>query len=90
MPKYLIERDMPGAGALNAVELREASRKSAEVLREMGSEIQWLHSYVTADRLYCLYIAPDEATVQRHAELSGFPASRISRVRATIDPTTAE
>lgn len=90
MPKYLIERDMPRAGALSPAELKAASQKSAAVLHEMGPSVQWLHSYVTDDKLYCVYIAPDEAAVRQHAEQSGFPANRVARIRATIDPTTAE
>src|SRR5712692_8653931 len=90
MPKFVIEREIPGAGNLSTVELREISRKSLNVLKEMGSEIQWLHSYVTGDKLYCVYLAPDEATIREHAKRGGFPAHRISAVRRLIDPTTAE
>jgi hypothetical protein len=90
MPKYVIEREIPGAGRMSREQLQAASRKSCGVLKEMGPQIQWLQSYVTDDRLYCVYIAPDEAAVRRHAELGGFPANRISRVRDIIDPTTGE
>lgn len=90
MPKFVIEREMPGAGSLSPQELQGASQKSCGVLRDMGPQIQWLHSYVTADKLYCVYIAPDEASVREHAERGGFPANRISRIVTTIDPTTAE
>ena len=90
MPKFVIERDMPGAGALSAAELRAASQKSCAALVDIGPSVQWQHSYVTDDKIYCVYIGADEAAVRRHAEISGFPADRVSRVRATIDPTTAE
>ena len=90
MPKFVIEREMPGAGALTAAELRGAAQKSCAALRDVGPSVQWLQSYVTDDKLYCVYIAPDEAAVRRHAQIGGFPADRVSRVRATIDPTTAE
>jgi hypothetical protein len=90
MPKFVIERDIPGLGSLSDAELREISGKSLKVLKEMGPEIQWLHSYVTGDKLYCVYIAPDEATVREHASRGGFPANRVSAVRRMIDPTTAE
>jgi hypothetical protein len=90
MPKYVIERELPGAGALSAEELRAVSQKSCGVLRELGPQIQWVQSYVTDDKIYCVYIAPDEGTVRRHAELGGFPANRVSEVRAVIDPTTAD
>jgi len=90
MPKYVIERDIPGAGKLGAKELQAISRKSCGVLREMGPQIQWIHSYVTDDKIYCVYVAPDEATVRKHAQQGGFPANRISRVHAIIEPTTAE
>jgi len=90
MPKFVIEREMPGAGALSAADLRGAAQKSCAALRDVGPSVQWLHSYVTDDKLYCVYIAPDEAAVRRHAQIGGFPADRVSRVRATIDPTTAE
>jgi hypothetical protein len=90
MPKFVIERDMPGVGSLSAEELRGASQKSCGVLRDMGPRIQWLHSYVTGDKLYCLYIAPDAEAVREHAERGGFPANRVSEVVTTIDPTTSE
>jgi hypothetical protein len=90
MPKFVIEREIPGLGNLSDAELREISRKSVNVLRTMGPEIQWLHSYVTGDKLYCVYLAPDEATIREHAKRGGFPANRVSAVRRLIDPTTAE
>ena len=90
MPKYVIERDIPGAGALSAEQLQGISQKSCGVLRNMGPQIQWLQSYVTGDKIYCVYIAPDEATVREHARQGGFPANRVSEVKAIIDPTTAE
>lgn len=90
MPKYIIERDIPGAGALTAQDLQGISQKSCGVLNNLGPSIQWLESYVTDDKVYCVYIAPDEAAVKAHAEQGGFPANRISQVRTIIDPTTAE
>jgi hypothetical protein len=90
MPKYVIEREIPGAGKLSPAELQAISQKSCTVLRNLGPQIQWLHSYITADKIYCVYIAPDEATVRKHAEQGGFPANRISRVSTMIDPTTSE
>jgi hypothetical protein len=90
MPKYIIERDIPGAGALTAQDLQGISQTSCGVLNSMGTKIQWVESYVTDDKVYCVYIAPDEATVKAHAEQGGFPANRISQVRTMIDPTTAE
>ena len=90
MPKFLIERTMPGVGGLSAAELEAASQRSCSVLRDLSPAVQWLHSYVTADKLYCVYIAPDEAMVREHARLGGFPADRVSRVTGVIDPTTAE
>ena len=90
MPKFVIERDMPGVGQLGADDLQGASQKSCAVLTEMGPQIQWVESYVTDDKIYCVYIAPDAAAVRRHAEQAGFPANRISEVRNVIDPTTAE
>jgi hypothetical protein len=90
MPKYIIERDIPNAGALTAQDLQGISQKSCGVLNSMGTKIQWVESYVTDDKVYCVYIAPDEATVKAHAEQGGFPANRISQVRTMIDPTTAE
>lgn len=90
MPKYVIEREIPGAGKLSTEELQGISQKSCDVLRNLGPQIQWLHSYVTNDKIYCVYIAPDKATVEEHAKQGGFPADRISEVRSIIDPTTAE
>jgi hypothetical protein len=90
MPKFVIEREIPGAGNLSDAELQEISRRSISVLREMGPEIQWLQSYVTGDKVYCVYLAPNEATIREHAKRGGFPANRISAVRRLIDPTTAE
>jgi len=90
MPKYVIEREIPGAGKLSPAEIQGIAQKSCNVLREMGPQIQWVHSYVTEDKIYCLYIAPDEATVRKHAEQGGFPANRVSEVRSVIDPTSAE
>ena len=90
MPKFVIEREIPGAGKLSAEELQGISQKSCGVLREMGPRIQWLQSYVTDDRIYCIYIAPDEQAIRQHAAEGGFPANRISRVCEVIDPTTAE
>ncbi len=89
MPKYVIERDIPGAGQLTVSDRQAASKKSCSVLDELGSEIQWVQSYVTDDKIYCIYIAPSEALIQAHADQSGFPANRISEVRSIIDPTTA-
>ncbi len=90
MPKFVIEREIPGLGNLTDAELREVSRKSVSILKELGPEIQWLHSYVTGDKLYCVYLAPDETSIREHARRGGFPANRISAVRRLIDPTTAE
>lgn len=90
MPKYLIEREIPGAGKLSAAELQGISQKSCGVLHEMGPQIQWVHSHVTADKIYCVYIAPNEEAVREHAKRGGFPANRISEITATIDPATAE
>lgn len=90
MPKFIIERDIPGAGKLTPAELQAISQKSCGVLRSMGPQIQWMHSYVTDDKVYCVYLAPSEAAVREHAMQGGFPANRISRVIAAIDPTTAE
>jgi hypothetical protein len=90
MPKFLIERTIPGAGSMSPAELRAASQRSCDVLRALGPQIQWLHSYVTDDKLYCVYVAPDEATVREHARRGEFPADRVARVTTTIDPTTAE
>jgi hypothetical protein len=90
MPKYIIEREIPGAGSLAYRELQDISEKSCSILCDMGPKIQWVESYVTDDKVYCVYIAPDEATVREHAEKGGFPANRISQIRSMIDPTTAE
>lgn len=90
MPKYVIEREIPGAGELTTDQLQAISQKSCGVLRNLGPQIQWLHSYVTDDKIYCVYIAPDEAAVREHAQQGGFPANKISEVKSIIDPTTAE
>ncbi|HSC82224.1 MAG TPA: DUF4242 domain-containing protein [Pseudomonas sp.] len=90
MPKYMIERNIPGAGKLSAAELQAISQKSCSVLSTMAPKVQWLHSHVTDDKIYCVYIADNEQLVREHAERGGFPADRISAVRTTIDPTTAE
>ena len=90
MPKFVIEREVAGAGDLTDAQLREISQKSISVLRELGPQIQWLHSYVTGDKVYCVYLAPDEALIREHARRVGLPANRISAVRRLIDPTTAE
>ena len=90
MPKYIIEREIPGAGSLTAQDLQGISQKSCGILNDMGPKIQWVESYVTDDKVYCVYIAPDEASVRSHAEQGGFPANRISQIKTMIDPTTAE
>lgn len=90
MPKYVIEREIPGAGSLSAQELQGISQKSCGVLRNLGSQIQWLHSYVTDNKIYCVYIAPNEELVREHAKQGGFPANKVSEVKQIIDPTTAE
>ena len=90
MPKFLIEREIPGAGELSAEELQGISQKSCGVLQGMGPQIQWVQSYVTGDKVYCVYIAPDEEAVREHARQGGFPANRVSRITSVIDPTTAE
>ena len=89
MQKFVIEREIPGAGDLTDAQLREVSQKSVSVLKSMGPEIQWLHSYVTRDKVYCVYLAPDEATIHEHARRVGIPSNRVSAVRRLIDPTTA-
>ena len=89
MPKYLIEREVPGAGKLSSQQLQAISQKSCSVLRKLGSQIQWLHSYVVDDKIYCVYIAPNEEMIREHARQGGFPANRVSEVKAMIDPTTA-
>ena len=90
MPQFVIERDMPGVGSLGSDELKGASQTSCSVLRNLGPDIQWVHSYVTDDKIYCIYRAPSDALIRQHAETAGFPANRISEVRSTISPTTAE
>jgi hypothetical protein len=90
MPQYVIERDIPGAGKLTSAELKAISQKSCGVLSELGPQIQWVHSYVTGDRIYCIYRAPNEEMVREHARQGGFPANRVSEITTTIDPTTAE
>jgi hypothetical protein len=90
MPKFVIEREIPGAGQLTAADLQSISKKSCGVLQEMGPKIQWLESYVTDDKVYCVYVAPDEAAIREHAQKGGFPANSVARVRAIIDRTTGE
>lgn len=90
MPKYVIEREIPGAGKLSKEELQAISQKSCGVLKELGPQIQWVQSYVTDDKIYCVYIAPNEEMVREHANQGGFPANSISEVRTVIDPTTSE
>ena len=90
MPRYVIEREIPGAGELSHEELHSISQKSCAVLQELGPRVQWEQSYVTNDKIYCVYIAPDEALVRKHAEMGGFPANSVAEVRNIIDPTTAE
>ncbi|MGA9243181.1 MAG: DUF4242 domain-containing protein [Silvibacterium sp.] len=90
MPKFVIERGIPEVGKLSPEQLKVISQKSCNVLRELGPQIQWIHSYVTDDKIYCVYIAPDEDTVRQHAQEGGFPANRISQIRSIIDPTTSE
>ena len=90
MPKYVIEREIPGAGNLKPEELQAISQKSCGVLKNLGPEVQWLHSYVTQDKIYCVYIAPNEKMVREHANQGGFPANKVSEIKTTIDPTTAE
>ena len=90
MPKFVIERELPGAGRLSASELQGVAEKSNGVLRDLGPQIQWVESYVTDDKIYCVYIAPSEDLVRKHAEQGGFPANKISEVKTSIDPTTAE
>ncbi|MDT7603451.1 MAG: hypothetical protein QOF61_1448 [Acidobacteriota bacterium] len=90
MPKYLIEREIPGAGDLSAEQLQAISQKSCSVLQNMGPQIQWQQSYVTGDKVYCVYIAPNEELIREHAAQGGFPANRISEIKSMIDPTTAE
>ena len=90
MPKYIIEREIAGAGKLTPEQLQDVSQKSCGVLKKLGPQIQWLESYVTDDKVYCVYIAPGEAAVREHAKQGGFPANRVSEVKGMIDPTTAE
>ncbi len=90
MPKYVIEREVPGAGKLSADQLKGISQTSCGVLRNMGPEIQWVQSYVTGDKIYCIYVAPNEEMVREHAQQGGFPANSVSEVKAIIDPVTAE
>ena len=90
MPKYVVERELPGAGNLSAEDLRSISQTSCGVLQDMGPQIQWVESYVTGDKIYCVYIAPNEALIREHAQKGGFPANQINQVAAMIDPTTAE
>ena len=90
MPQFVIERDMPGAGQMSQAELKAASQASCSVLRDLGPEIQWVQSYVTDEKIYCIYRAPSDDLIRRHAEAAGFPATRISPVKAVIDPTTAD
>jgi hypothetical protein len=90
MPKFLIEREIPGAGSLSPDQLQAVSQKSCSVLSKMGPQIQWVQSYVTGDKIYCVYIAPNEQMVREHARLGEFPANRVSEIKTVIDPTTAE
>ena len=90
MPRYVIEREIPGAGKLSADELRGVSQKSCSVLQQLGPQIQWIESYVTADKIYCVYVAPNEEMIRQHATKGGFPANKISAVSSIISPTTAE
>lgn len=89
MPKFVIERELPGAGTLTPEQLKAVSQKSCSVLRTLGPQIQWVESFVTDDKIYCIYISPDEDTIRRHAEMGGFPANAIHQVKTIIDPTTA-
>jgi hypothetical protein len=90
MPKYLIEREVPGAAKLNSDQLRAMSQKSCSVLNRMGPEIQWIHSYVAGDKIYCIYRAPSEAMIREHAKQGGFPANKVTEIAAVIEPSTAE
>ena len=90
MPRYVIEREIPGAGELSQEELHSISQKSCAVLQEIGPQVQWVQSYVTDEKIYCVYIAPDEESVRKHAEMGGFPANSVAQVRNVIDPVTAE
>ena len=90
MPKYVIEREIPGAGNMSPQDLQAVSQKSCSVLQNLGPQIQWLQSYVTGDKIYCVYIAPNEEMIREHASQGGFPANRITAIKTVIDPTTAE
>ncbi len=90
MPKYVIERDLPGAGNLSPEELKETAKTSYNILKEMGPEIQWLNSYVTDDKIYCVFIAPNKQMIEEHAEKGGFPLTKIAKVHSMMDPTTSE
>jgi hypothetical protein len=90
MPKFLIEREVPGAGQLTPLELQSLARRSVGVLRQLGPEIQWVESYITGNNLYCVYVAPDEEMVREHGRLGGFPVNRVTQINQMIDPTTAE
>ncbi|MEO7673263.1 MAG: DUF4242 domain-containing protein [Pyrinomonadaceae bacterium] len=90
MPKYVIEREIPGAGNMSQDDLSGASAKSCNVLNKLGNDIQWIHSYVTADKIYCIYTAPSESLIRQHADQSGFPANKVSEIKAIIDPTRAK
>lgn len=90
MPKYVVEREIPGAGKLTPAELQTVAQRSCAVLREMGPQIQWVESFVTDDKIYCVYLAPNEEAIREHAQRGGFPANRIAEIRRVIDPTTAE
>lgn len=90
MPKFVIEREIPNAGKMSSEQLKAISQTSCGVLRQLGPEIQWIQSYVTDNKIYCIYIAPDEEIVRKHAQMGGFPANQVSQVRSIIDPTTAE
>ena len=90
MPKFIIEREIPGAGKIPPGDMQAIAQKSCGVIRNLGPQIQWVESFVTDDKIYCVYIAPDEATIRKHAEQGGFPANRISAIRRMIDPTTSE
>lgn len=90
MPQFVIEREMPGVGQLDEDDLKQASQTSCSVLHELGPDIQWVHSFVTDDKLYCIYRAPNEDLIREHAQRGGFPVNKVSQVRSTIDPTTAE
>ena len=90
MPKFVIEREIPGAGKMSPEQLQEAAQHSNSVLQKLGTDIQWVHSYVAGDKIYCIYTAPSEDLIRKHAEMSGFPANKITKVAAIIDPTTGE